>query len=150
MRPVTGLSPFPACHECQTFKRWTSCSFFSKAPCRGGINFPLAHQVLLDAGIVDLDDRLQRLHVRKPDVVEEAAAQEGVGQFLLVVRGDDDDRPVSWRGPSRRSRRRRTPSGRVPATGRWELDIGLVDLVDQQNGLPVGASNASQSLPRLM
>jgi hypothetical protein len=33
--------------------------------------------------------------------LEEAAAQEGVGQFLLVVRGDEDQRPVAalivWR-----------------------------------------------------
>jgi hypothetical protein len=28
------------------------------------------------------------------DVVEEAAAQEGVRQLLLVVAGDDDDRAV--------------------------------------------------------
>src|SRR3546814_3752165 len=43
---------------------------------------------------MDVDDRLQRLAARKSDVMEEAAAQERVGQFLLVVRGDDDDRAL--------------------------------------------------------
>src|SRR5690606_41785494 len=47
-----------------------------------------------DLGIVDLDDLLQRLHVRKADIVEEAAAQESVGQFLFVVGSDDDDRAM--------------------------------------------------------
>ncbi len=53
-----------------------------------------AHQLLLDARIMDLDDLLQGLRFGKLDVVEEAASQERVGQFLLVVRGDDDDGPL--------------------------------------------------------
>ncbi len=52
----------------------------------------LLHQLALEAGEVDVDDRLHRLFFRELDVVEEAAAQEGVRQLLLVVRGDDDDR----------------------------------------------------------
>ena len=50
-------------------------------------------QLLLDAREMHVDDRVHRRRVREADVVEEAAAQEGVGQFLLVVRGDDHDRP---------------------------------------------------------
>ena len=44
--------------------------------------------------MVDLDDVGHRLRVREADVVEEAAPQERVRQLLLVVAGDDDDRPV--------------------------------------------------------
>ena len=41
-----------------------------------------------------LHDPLHRLAIGEADVVEEAAAQERVRQLLLVVRGDDDDRPM--------------------------------------------------------
>ena len=41
-----------------------------------------------------VDDALHRLRVGEADVVEEAAAQEGVRQLLLVVAGDEDERPV--------------------------------------------------------
>ncbi|GJE68747.1 hypothetical protein CHKEEEPN_0266 [Methylorubrum podarium] len=80
-----------------------------------------------------LDDGLQRLGVGEPDVVEEAAAQEGVRQLLLVVRGDDDDRAVF---------RADRLAGLVDVElhpvefGQQvvgELDVGLVDLVDEQH-----------------
>jgi hypothetical protein len=51
-------------------------------------------QLVLEDREMHADDALHGLLVRELDVVEEAAAQEGVGQFLLVVRGDDDQRPV--------------------------------------------------------
>src|SRR6202034_3867129 len=47
----------------------------------------------LDRRIVRFDDPAHRLRVGKADVVKEAAAQESVGQVLLVVGGDDDDGP---------------------------------------------------------
>ncbi len=59
-----------------------------------------------------------RVLVGELDVVEEAAAQERVRQLLLVVGGDDDQRAVPRPAPSRASRRRRTPCGRVRAAGR--------------------------------
>ena len=43
---------------------------------------------------MDVDDLLHRVGIRKLDVVEEAAAQESVGQFLLIVRCDDDHRTL--------------------------------------------------------
>jgi hypothetical protein len=43
-----------------------------------------------------VDDARHRLLVGELDVVEEAAAQEGVGQFLFVVRGDDDRSAGVW------------------------------------------------------
>ncbi len=50
-----------------------------------------AQQILFQVGEMHVDDARHGLLVGKLDVVEEAAAQEGVGQFLFVVRGDDDD-----------------------------------------------------------
>jgi hypothetical protein len=44
---------------------------------------------------VELDDGLHLGLVGEADVVEEAAAQEGVRQLLLVVGGDDDHRPLA-------------------------------------------------------
>ena len=87
--------------------------------------------------------------VGKADVVEEAAAQEGVRQLLLVVRGDDDDRPLP---------RPHGLAGLVDVELHAveleqqvvrKLDVGLVDLVDQQHR-PRSASKASQSLPLRM
>ena len=48
---------------------------------------------------MDFDDFTHRVHVRETDEVEEAAAQERVGQFLLVVRGDHDDRTLGRLDP---------------------------------------------------
>ena len=62
--------------------------------------------------------RAHRRLVREADVVEEAAPQEGVGQLLLVVAGDDHERPVPRRDQLAASRRRRTPCGRARAAGR--------------------------------
>jgi hypothetical protein len=53
-----------------------------------------AEQLLLEVREVHVDDLLHRLGVGELDVVEEAAAQERVGQLLLVVRGDEDERPM--------------------------------------------------------
>lgn len=93
----------------------------------------LFDEAVLDAGIVHLDDGLQRLGIGELDVVEEAAAQEGVRQLLLVVRGDDDDGADV--GADRLA-------GLVDVElhpiefGQQvvgELDIGFVDLVDEQH-----------------
>ena len=93
----------------------------------------LLDEAVLDARVVHIDDALQRLGVGELDVVEEAAAQERVRQLLLVVRRDDHDRP---------------PHGLHGLAGLvdvelhpvefgqqvvGELDVGLVDLVDEQH-----------------
>ena len=93
-----------------------------------------ADERLLDAGEVDLDDLGHRVAVGEFDIVEETAAQEGVGQFLFIVRGDDDDRAF-FRGDRL--------VGLVDVERHAiefleqvvrEFDVGLVDLVDQQHG----------------
>ena len=82
---------------------------------------------------MDLDDGAHGVAVGEADVVEEAAAQERVGQFLLVVRGDDHDRPLD---------RLHRLAGLVDVELHpiefleqvvREFDVGLVDLVDQQH-----------------
>ena len=40
---------------------------------------------------MDIDDRLHRFAVGKFDIVEKTAAQEGVGQFLFIVRRNDNN-----------------------------------------------------------
>ena len=74
----------------------------------------------------------------KFDVVEEASAQEGVRQFLLIVRGDDDERPLFGANGF---------AGLVdvefhPVEFEQQIvgkfDIGLVDFVDQQDQPLVG------------
>ncbi len=104
----------------------------------------LRHQPLLDAGKMHVDDRAHGVAVGKPDVVEEAAAQERVRQFLLVVGGDDHDRPLP---------RRNRLAGFVdeefhPIELLQEIvgkfDIGLVDLVDQQHRALVGREGVPQ------
>ena len=93
----------------------------------------LGHQTLLDAGKVHFDDRPHRLRVREADVVKEAAAQECVGQFFFVVGGDHHDRP-----PPRLDGLAGLVDEELHAIEFLQqvvgkLDIGLVDLVDQQH-----------------
>ena len=80
-----------------------------------------------------LDDRPHGVGIGKADVVEEAAAQERVGQFLLVVGGDDHQRP-----PPRLHGLAGLVDEELHAIEFeqqvvGEFDVGLVDLVDQQH-----------------
>src|ERR1700722_19855827 len=102
-------------------------------------------QPRLDRRIVRFDNPAHRLGVGKADVMKEATAQEGVGQLLLVVGGDDDD------GPQARPHRL---SGLVDVKLHLiefeqeivrEFDVRLVDLVDQQHR----ANGRNERLPQL-
>jgi hypothetical protein len=76
--------------------------------------------------------------------VEEAASQEGVRQFLLVVRGDDDDRALL--GLDRLVGLVNVELHLVEFLQQvvGELDVGLVDLVDQQDHALVGLERLPQ------
>ena len=88
---------------------------------------------------MDLDDRPHGLGIGELDVVEEAAAQERVGQLFFVVRRDHDQRPAL---------RLDRLAGLVDEEFHpiellqeivRKLDVGLVDLVDQQHGARRGS-----------
>ena len=69
----------------------------------------------------------------KADVVEEAAAQERVGQLLLVVRRDDDERPMPGLDRAVRLVDVELHAVELAQEVVGELDVGLVDLVDQHD-----------------
>src|SRR5690606_38637282 len=105
----------------------------------------LGDQPRLDAGEVDLDDVLHGLCVGEADVVEEAAAQEGVRQLLFIVRGDDDD--GADLGADRLVDLLNVELHAVEFLQQvvGEFDVGLVDFVDQQDG----AGGGGEGLPQL-
>ena len=76
--------------------------------------------------------------------MEEAAAQEGVGQFLFVVGGDDHHRPVLRRNGLAGLVDEELHAVEFEQQIVGELDVGLVDLVDQHDGLLVGLERVPQ------
>src|SRR5439155_5595157 len=54
----------------------------------------LGKQVVSQGREVHFRDAPHRRGVRKLNIVEKAASEEGVGQFFLAVARDDDDRPA--------------------------------------------------------
>ena len=95
----------------------------------------LGEQILLQVREVDPDDLRHQLLVRELDVVEHAPAQEGVGQLLLRVGGDDDHRPVSGGDRLPRLRDVELHPVQLPQQVVGELQIRLVDLVNEQDHL---------------
>src|ERR1043166_214971 len=83
-------------------------------------------------------DSLHRLFVREADVVEKAAAQKGVGQLLLVVRGDEDERPMLRVYELSRLVDVELHAVELAQEVVRKLDVRLVDLVDQQHHRLVG------------
>ena len=104
----------------------------------------LPHELVLDVGIVDLDDPLHHLLVGKFDVVEDAPSQEGVGQLLLGVARNDHDGTVL---------RPHLFVELVDMEGHLvelvqevvgELYVRLVDLVDEEHHLLVGGKGLAE------
>jgi hypothetical protein len=92
-----------------------------------------------------IDDGLHGVGVGELDVVEEAAAQEGVRQLLLVVGGDDDHRPLSGADGFAGLVDMKFHAIQFLEQVVGKFDVGLVDLVDQQ----YGALLAVEGLPQL-
>ena len=67
--------------------------------------------------------------------MEYAAAQEGVGQLLLRIGGDNDDGAVLGGDGASRLRDVELHPVQLPQQVVGELQVGLVDLVDQQDHL---------------
>src|SRR6202795_5217810 len=97
----------------------------------------LAQQIALEVREVHIDDLRHGRFVRKPDVMEETAPQERVGQFLLIIARDDDD--GSMFRADRLARLVNVELHPVELAQQivGKFDVRLVDLVDQQNRLLV-------------
>ena len=101
-------------------------------------------------GKCHLDYCAHGVGVRKPDVVKKTTSQKSVRQLLLVIRGDDNDRP------SPRFHRLACFVDKELHTIEFlqqvvrKFDVGLVDLINQQYRAFVGKTKASHNLPRLM
>ena len=91
-----------------------------------------------------LDDRRHGVGIGKADVVEEAAAQKRVRQFLLVVRGDDHHRPAARLHGLAGLVDEELHAIELEQQIVGEFDVGLVDLVDQQHRALVGDEGVPQ------
>ena len=78
-------------------------------------------------------DGFHRVAIRELDIVEETTAQERVGQFFLVVAGDDHDRALGGLDAFPGFVNVEFHAIELGEQIVGELDIGLVDLVDQQH-----------------
>ena len=85
-----------------------------------------------------VDDALHGGRVGELDVVEEAAAQEGVGQLFFVVGGDEDQRTVLGAHQFTGLVAVELHAVEFAQQVVGKLDVGLVNLVDQQCHLRVG------------
>src|SRR5690242_11072705 len=94
----------------------------------------LLQQRLFEAGKMHVDDLRHRVPVGEPDVVEETAPQEGVRQFLLIVRRDDDQRTVERDDRPLRFINVELHAVELAEQIVGELDVGLVDFVNQYHG----------------
>ena len=93
---------------------------------------------------MDPDDLGHQLLVRELDIVKDAPAQKGVGQLLLRIGGDDDHRAVLCRDGAARLRDVELHAVQLPQQVVGELQIGLVDLVDEEDHLLVGGEGLAQ------
>ena len=82
--------------------------------------------------------------VREGDVVEDAAAQEGVGQLLFRVGRDDDDGALLCLDRLLGLGDVELHLVQLPEEVVGELQVGLVHLVDQQHHLLVGGERLAQ------
>ncbi len=104
-------------------------------------------QVLTEVWKVDAQDQPHHVRVRKGDMMEIAAAEEGIGEVLLRVGGDDDHRPVPGR------------DGLVDLDDVklhlvqniehvvLEVRVRLVDFIDQQDGSHLCRQRPDRSCP---
>ena len=92
-----------------------------------------------------MDDPLHGFLVGEADVVEETAAQKSVGQFFLVVAGNDDDRPVPGLDRLLGLVDMEFHPVEFEQQVVGKLDVGLVDLIDQHHRLHL----VGERLPQL-
>jgi hypothetical protein len=93
----------------------------------------LVEELRLEVGMVDGDDLPHERDVGELDVVEDAAAQERVGQLLLVVRRDEDDGPLLRDDLVAGLEHAEAHLVELAQQVVRELEVGLVDLVDEED-----------------
>jgi hypothetical protein len=104
----------------------------------------LREQRLVDMVKVHADDLLHLLLVGKVDIMEDTAAQEGVGQLLFRVRGDDDDGAVPGADGLLRLGDIELHLVELPEKVVREFKVRLVDLVDEQHDLLIGGKGLAE------
>src|SRR6266581_2048880 len=103
-----------------------------------------AQERLLQSREMHPDDFLHRLLVGEADVMEEAAPQEGVGQLLFVVRGDEHDRALLGFDQLLRLVDEELHAVELAQEVVRKLDVGLVDLVDEEHDRRLGGERLPQ------
>ena len=89
-------------------------------------------------------DFFHRVGVRELDVVKKAAAQKRVWQFFFVVRGNEHQRPVFGFDQLARFVAVKLHAVDFAQQVVRKLDIGLVNLVDQQRHRRIGGEGLPQ------
>ena len=84
---------------------------------------------------MDFYDFLHLLGVRELDIVEDTPAQEGVGQLLLCIGGNDDHRALLGLDGLLGLRHIELHPVQLPQQVVGKLQIGLVHLIDEQDHL---------------
>ncbi len=100
---------------------------------------------LFDLGEMHIDNAVHDLRIGEFDVMEEAAAQEGVRQFFFVIRRDEDDRAGASLHRFTRLVDIKLHAVEFEQQIIGKFDVSLVDFVDEENGADV----AVESLPQL-
>ena len=104
----------------------------------------LCEQRFVELVKVDADDLRHLLLRGEGDVVEDAAAQEGVGQLLFRVGRDDDDGALLCLDRFLCFGNVELHLVQLPEEVVGELKIGLVHLVDEQHHLLVGGERLAE------
>jgi len=99
----------------------------------------LRQQIPFQVREVHFDNLFHGVFVGEPDVMKEAAAQEGVRQFLFIIGGNDDQRPMYRAHHFARFIDIKFHAVEFAQQVVGELDIGLVDFIDQQDLRLVGS-----------
>ena len=104
----------------------------------------LIEELGIEVGMMDGDDLAHQRHVGELDEVEDAAAQERVGQLLLVVRGDEHDGSVLGDDLLAGLEDREAHLVELAQQVVGKLEVCLVDLVDQQHVTLLGRERLAE------
>src|SRR6266704_5886465 len=103
-----------------------------------------AKQRFLEPRKVHFHDLLHRFLVGEAYVVEKTAPQKSVGQFLFVVRGDEDDRTLSRLHELPGFVHEELHAVELAQEVVGKFDVGLVDLVDEEHDRRLGSERLPQ------